>query len=176
MEDEKMICDKEKAAREYAEDTFPIPDTDDVNELSEAMVVQIATQKGFLAGYNSRQPEIDKLKSTITELDKWDTRQCREIDELKKSLSESFNTNVSLASKLSECKERLNEATEWIPCSERLPENPHPERKGFTMPCLVKTQFSFLMVAYYDFYHECWNDDQDDDVLGYKVVAWRPIL
>lgn len=110
----RQMTDKEKAAREYAWNTL------------DKRCERIKCQE-LCKPYERKQDELHTrcraryhcLRDGF--LSGWDARQA-EIDELKQSLSESFNTNVSLASKLSECKERLDEATRWIPCEERLPE------------------------------------------------------
>lgn len=61
--------------------------------------------------------------------------------------------------------EKLPSAQQWIPCSERLPENDNPVI--VTMNWLGEKIIT--STACWD---GCWRDEYDD---GYDVIAWMPL-
>lgn len=73
------MTDKEKAAREYAEKNTPdwgCPESGDDDRLTTPNIEAHRDYMAFIAGHDSRQPEIDELKSVIAKM---------KIDYLEKS-------------------------------------------------------------------------------------------
>lgn len=76
---------------------------------------------------------------------------------------------------VAELQARIEELTEWVSVFDKMPDNPNPDDINSSVTCLVKTDTGMLLLAHYCFYHKCWNDDQDDDILGYTITHWRKI-
>ena len=63
-----------------------------------------------------------------------------------------------------EIKENVSLTHLFREAPERLPQLVcHPDYNG-TIPCIVKREgCGFYEMLYYDCYHKCWNDAEDDD-------------
>lgn len=92
------------------------------------------------------------------------------IDE--KKLIESFRASLNTGREtfsidlIVECIEAQPKVGEWIPCSERLPEEPIFEKGYIVQSEYMKEPFS----AYWD--GENWTDVYDEEI---DVIAWQPL-
>lgn len=92
------------------------------------------------------------------------------IDEKKliESLRASLNTGRETfpIDLIVECIEAQPKVGEWIPCSERLPEEPLFEKGYIVQSEYIKEPFS----AYWD--GENWTDVYDEEI---EVIAWQTL-
>ena len=62
----------------------------------------------------------------------------------------------------------INVGTKWIPCSERLPEEPVKDRDGYIVQAFANNE---PFTAYW--YGDGWEDDNGMEVYG--IIAWQPL-
>lgn len=94
------------------------------------------------------------------------------IEELKENNFDILMTDADCFG-LGKCTENVIELInkqpkvgEWIPCSERLPEEPLFEKGYIVQSEYIKEPFS----AYWD--GENWTDVYDEEI---EVIAWQPL-
>ncbi len=65
---------------------------------------------------------------------------------------------------------------EWINVKDRLPEK---GKNWETTFCLIYAKGGGILVRPFDSYHNCWNDEDDDDyecdAVGGLITHWMPL-
>ena len=74
-------------------------------------------------------------------------------------------------------QEYADQKPDWIPVSERLPEN--KEDPEGSIYCLVVDLYYGVIVRPYQQYHKCWYGEDDDDyycdAIGSSITHWMPL-
>ena len=121
---------------------------------------------------------IDKLITRIM-LESASCKVYKLINPNKEDIAEfnAYKKCIEIINELAE--EYINTSTDtssgWIPCSERLPEEPFGCLVT-VMDCepMTQTDFENILPYHVGYDGETWND-ADGNVIPFEVIAWQPL-